>query len=179
MGLYPWNDCWGVGVWREQWCLSFSGLVWGKGKCLGGKSTLLSHELFFFFFFESKNISWFLVIRNMLGVFWTTAGQIPFPCEGNAGALCKESESFLKRQIKNPSFKKKTPGYRLEQAPREEGSAGGPDPSAPVPGSAAGVVALVGRATSTAGSLKPRAGDFAQNAALRWLLAGEGGLMCF
>lgn len=36
---------------------------------------------------------------------------------------------------------------------------------------------MVGRAAPTAGSPKSRPGDFTQNAAQRWLLAGKGGLM--
>lgn len=67
MGLYPKNDILGCG--GAVVPLFFrTGL--GKGEMSGWKINIsLSWAFFFFLSFESKNISWFFVIRNMLGVF--------------------------------------------------------------------------------------------------------------
>lgn len=82
------------------------GLVQGKGKRLGGKSTFLALFLSLFFFsYESKNISWFFVIRNMLGVFF---GQQPvkyrFPTKGMQGPFARRAKDLLKNKIKIPVF---------------------------------------------------------------------------
>lgn len=75
----------------------------GKGEMSGWKiNTSLSG---FFFSFESKNISWFFMIRNMLGVFF---GQQPvkyhFPVKGMQGPFARRAKAFQKNKIKTPSF---------------------------------------------------------------------------
>lgn len=64
--LYPQNDI--LGVEGAVVPLFFrAGLE--KGEMSGWKINISLVWVFFFFSFESKNISWFFVIRNMLGVF--------------------------------------------------------------------------------------------------------------
>lgn len=75
----------------------------GKGEMSGWKINISPSWAFFFFSFESKNISWFFVIRNMLGVFF---GQQPvkyrFPVKGMQGPFARRAKAFLKNKIKPP-----------------------------------------------------------------------------
>lgn len=129
---------WRPGARRERRRLSFRGWFGERGNVWVENQHFSLWVFFFFFSFESKNISWFFVIRNMLGVFF---GQQPvkyrFPTKGMQGPFARRAKAFLKNKIKPPVFLKKPPGHGLEQTPGAEGSAGGPDPDIPVPGSAA------------------------------------------
>lgn len=70
---------------------------------MSGWKINISPSWAFFFSFESKNISWFFVIRNMLGVFF---GQQPvkyhFPVKGMQGPFARRAKAFLKNKIKPP-----------------------------------------------------------------------------
>lgn len=80
----------------------------GKGEVSEWKINISLSWTFFFFSFESKNISWFFVIRNMLGVFLDNSrSNTIFSMKGMQGPFARRVKALLKNKIKPPVKKKK------------------------------------------------------------------------